>query len=254
MALVSKQGQPVYAGPTPAQAPNANPNAVATNTSLYYDDPSTGTNISKSMPFGGVGRDYATAREGQAEGVLRGATTQDEGDFANRDALRQAMSKQIAQYGGLDDQRSATFGANQQRALSNNIAQARRQMGGTGLGGSLQAGRGLGDILAASQRANNEGRNQMQLQKGQELGQLAGVNQANLQQSLAERGFTLQQAKSLSDLLQQQSAQELGSVIQTRSQPGPSDFEKYLGYGLQVAGTGAQVVGGLAGTAGKAAA
>lgn len=206
--------------------------------------PQMSTNYLNDVAYGGQGKNFTVYRQAQALDTLRGGVTDAEaGDYANREALRNAVGQQIAQYGGQADTRERNFMANQERGLSNNVAQLRRQMGGSGLSRSSQSARGLGDVLAASQRATGEGLNQLQLQKGQELGQLANVNQSNLAQSLAERGFTLQQAQSLADLLQQQALVEQNSILGTATQPGPSGFEKALGYGLS--GLGALASGGI---------
>lgn len=244
MALINKknQGMPVQAAGLPAVNPNDS--KAALGGAMQYSDPSFGTGISTFMPHGGRGEEFRVARMGQAEGVLKSGLTTDEGDFANREALRKALGEQIAQYGGLADQREQNFMGNQERGLSRNVAQLRRQMGGTGLQGSSQGNRSMGELLAASQREMGQGLNQMQLQKGQELNQLGQGNQMNLMQSLAERGFTLQQAKSLSDLLMQQSGAEAQNILGTRTQAGPSDFEKTLGYMIQGANAVGEIIPG----------
>lgn len=206
--------------------------------------PQGSTDYLNDIAEGGQGKNFTILRGAQALDTLRGGVTDAEaGDYNNREALRQALGQQIAQYGGQSDARERNYLNTQERQLSNNVAQLRRQMGGAGVNRSSQANRSLGSVLGDSQRATAQGLNQLQLQKGQELGQLAGVNQANLQQSLMERGYTLQQAQSLAQLLQQQSMQEQNSILGSATQPGPSSLEKGLGYLFQ--GFGAAAGGGL---------
>lgn len=235
-------------GPVSMTAPQASPyqkQSVQSNGTAEMARPQFSTNYLADVAYGGQGKDFTAYRQAQALDTLRsGVTDAEAGDYSNREALRSALAQQMADYGGLNDTRQRNFMNAQERGLANNVAQLRRQMGGTGLSRSLQANRAFGDVLANAQRASAEGLNQFQLQKGQELGQFAQINQSNLSQALAERGFSLEQAKTLADLLQRQALAEQESILQTRTQPGPSDFEKGLGYALQAGGVAAQAFGG----------
>lgn len=252
MALVRKQGGPVYGrqfGTTqPGGMPRPqepNPYQQATEAQKAWAQ-SHGETLATSDPGGGQGKDFTAGRQAQAARVMQaGLTGSEAGDYANREALRQALAAQISQYGGASDAREQNFLGNQERQLSRNVAQLRRQMGGTGLQGSSQANRSLGELLAASQRETGQGLNQLQLQKGQELAQLGATQGGLLQQALAERGYTLQQAQALATLLQNQAALEQGSIMGTMQPVGPSTLERGLGYGLGLLGTAAGAAGGL---------
>lgn len=232
-------GAPRFAAPASA-APQPYQGQTRQNPGMGAGEiarPEFSTNHLANVAYGGQGKNFTVYRGAQALDALRsGATDAEAGDYQNREALRQALGQQIGQYGGAADQREQNFLANQERGLSRNVAQLRRQMGGTGLQGSSQGNRSLGEVLAGAQRETGQGLNQLQLQKGQELSQLAGANQANLAQTLAERGFTLDQAKSLSELLQQQAMMEQNSILGSATQAGPSQLERGIGYATQLGG------------------
>lgn len=265
MALVQKNfgaaqsaDKPVYAAkfrmPPEKEAQTAvDPYKNSSSGAGQAADPTRGSYGSLFSPGSGQGKDFTIGRQYQAVEGLRGSLTDaEEGDYANRSALRNALSGQISQYGGAADAREQNFMGNQERGLARNLAQMRRQMGGTGLAGSSQQNRSLGDILAGSQRETGQGLNQLQLQKGQELNQLAAGNQANLAQGLMERGFNLEQASTLANLLQRQAEVEQGSILGTR-QPidqGPSDFDRGLGYMLQMYGISASSANSMGGGGG----
>jgi hypothetical protein len=235
MALISKATDKVNAGQIP---PKVNPNAMASRALAVSRANNPG--LGYSAAGGGQGKDFTIARQGQAAGVLEGALTDvEEGDYQNRESLRGLLAQEIGSFQGNNDARKESFMADQERGLSRALQQARRQAGGAGLGGSLQQGRGMGDILAASRREQNKGLLDLQGQRSAEIGRLAQTQGSVLQQSLLERGFTLEQAKTFADLLQRQAELEQGSILGTQKAQGPSDFERGLGYALQGAAVAA---------------
>lgn len=239
MALISKATDQVNAGQIP---PKVNPNAMASRALAVSRANNPG--LGYSAAGGGQGKDFTIARQGQAAGVLEGALTDvEEGDYQNRESLRGLLAQEIGSFQGNNDARKESFMADQERGLSRALQQARRQANRAGLGGSLQQGRGMGDILAASRREQNKGLLDLQGQRSAEIGRLAQTQGSVLQQSLLERGFTLEQAKTFADLLQRQAELEQGSILGTQKAQGPSDFERTLGYALQggaiAAGAGA---------------
>lgn len=215
----------------------------------YHDQ--GGVHLAGGIVGGGGGRDFIVARRAQAADALGQGITDEEGDVVLRDKLRNILSGELDSYGAAAEGRDRRIADAGERGLARNVAQMQRQAGGTGVG-SLQRGRGLGEILAGAQREQGAALNQSQLQRGQELAGLAGVGQNVLGQSLAERAYTLNQANTLAQLLQQQADAEQGSFLATRDQGGPSDFEKFLGYGLQAGGiaAGAGAFGGGGGGSG----
>lgn len=227
------------AGPAPTIAPAQN-----VQTGLDHNRVNEGVNNSANAyvatPGGGSGRDFTTARQYQALNAAMGGTSGGEGDTAMRDRLRQAIGAQLDAQPGAQDTARGQLTAGLDRGLNNSVSTLRRQLGGSGMMGSQQAGSAFGNIVGQEQDARAKGLSDLNQQGLQNLS-LLNQNEGNLvQQSLAERGYNLNQGMSLANLLQQQAGLEQGSIIATR-QPideGPSDFEKGIGYGLQAYGIG----------------
>ena len=172
-----------------------------------------------------------------------------------------AIGQRLAGFGAGETSRRAVFEAEQQRGLEQSLTQARRQLGGTGVAGSSQAGRAIGGIIGQAQESRSRGLLDLRSQGIQELGALQGLQRGGLQdllsisagqrglagQDIAERQFESTQALSLAQLLQQQAESELGRQGGLRNVgqgglPQPSDFATGLGGLAGIAGT----VGGFA--------
>lgn len=200
-------------------------------------------NYTPNLPGGGQGKPFVQERQGQAVATLGSGITNTEGDAAIRDALRAKIQAQIGDFN--PGAQNAAANAQYDRGLNNSLATLRRQMGGMGTSGSLQAGRAAGDAVAQSNQARAQGLASLQGTQAQTLQGLGAAESQPLQQSLLERGFTLQQAQDLSNLLMQQSQQEQNSIIGTATQPGPSNLAKGLGYAFSGIGSLGSLGSGL---------
>lgn len=180
----------------------------------------------------GEGKPFTVESQIRAREALGKGMTDSEGDYGLRNAIRQRAQGMLAE--------PAT--GEQERGLSRALAVARRQQGGVGTYGSSQSNRGMGDVVSSYAQG-------VQAAEPARLAQLSGIAGGTLAQSLQERGYSLQQANTLAQLLQRQGEVEQGSILGTQQQLGPSDFERALGYALQAGQIAA--VAGSSGSGGK---
>lgn len=253
MAAYNLPGAPVYNNPfmnpyaptAPVNAPGAldQTGQAVQGAAAYQGGPNYLGDM--SMVGGGKGKDFTAYRQAQALDTLGKGVSSGEGDQGVRAALRNQIMQQISNLQNNQNTANGQFASQMDRGLNNSLAMARRQMAGTGLSGSQQAGANLGSIVGNAQAARSQGLLNLQNQGIAQLQGLTGTEQGVLGQSLAERGYNLNQANTLAQLLQQQAGLEQGSILGTMQQAGPSDFEKGLGYLFSGAGAAGGLMSGL---------
>lgn len=246
MAVVTNVNKPIYALPQPevsaAGTPPVRKPGPYTNPQGYSTtDLNTGAantrELSHINPYEISDSRDVLSLQNRGQRVLGSGISGGEGDIDVRDALRNQLMNQVGGYGANVQSNRDQFNSSIDRGLNNSLATARRQLAGTGQINSLQGGRALGDIIGNSQRARSQGLLDLQNQEGQRLSTLANAGGALTQQSLQERGYTLQQAKTLADYIQKNAQMQQDSLLGTRTQNGPSDLETGLGYGMQALGS-----------------
>ena len=204
---------------------------------VQYGAVAPSANYLKELPYGGLGQNFTAEQQAAAQDVLSRSMTGGEGDQGIRNQLRNQLQKQMGNFQNNQSTQGGAYNAQMQNQLNNALATARRQMGGTGLSGSQQAGANLGNIVGASQAAQSQGLINLQNQGIQQLGMM-GQNEGNiLGQSLQERGYNLKQGQDLANLLEQNAQMQQQSFLGTQKTPGPSDFQTGLGDVLAGAGT-----------------
>lgn len=184
----------------------------------------------------GAGQQFAASQQGNAIASVEAGMQNTEGDVTQRNALRSQMMNQLgnmntnAQMGNVN----AQYG----NQLNNSLAMARRQMGGSGLSGSQQAGANLGSIVAQSNTAQAGAQGALQQQQAQTLQGLTGVQTGVTQQELAQQGQQFGQADTLANL-QQEQANSIYGYNSSMNSPAPQPFGLQQGLGDLFAGAGA---------------
>lgn len=165
-----------------------------------------------------------------------------EEDVTARNQLRNLAMQRLQGIGG--GAQKEQFLTDQQRAQASALAQARRQFAGTGLAGSLQAGRTLGDILNQQQAQTQRGLLNLQNQELGQIGQLAGIQQGIFGQGFAEQQLQGAQASRLVDLLNRQAEVESGVQAQRYAQKKAEDAALMRSLGALVGGGAALYASG----------
>jgi len=203
-----------------------------------------------ASPGEGTGEVFRDARFGQAINTVGGAVSApspESGQF--QDLINQALISQAGQTGA--GARRDLFEQDFESGLNTALATARRQLGGTGLAGSLQGQGQFGDIVGSALQARSQGLGQLGLQNIQQLGALSQVGGQNLRSELLRKGFTFDQALNIAQLLQQQGIVAQQGIAQGNQQAiqagAGGSFLEQLGGGLF--SLGGSVLGG-AGAAG----
>lgn len=205
-------------------------------------------------PGEGTGEVFRDARFGQAVSTLQNAATApsaESGQF--QDLINQALISQAGQSGA--GARRDLFEQDFESGLNTALATARRQLGGTGLAGSLQGQGQFGDIVGSALQARSRGLGELGLQNTQQLGALSQIGGQNLQSELLRKGFTFDQALNIAQLLQQQGLSAQQGITQSNAQAiqanAGGSFLEQLGGGLFSLGGSALGGAGAAGGFGK---
>lgn len=206
-------------------------------------------NAAVNNPYAGLGPTGANSdimqgydRQNALTVAAGGVATNDEGNAQNRLALGNLINTQAGNFANQQATNQGQFQAQMGQNLNNAMATARRQMGGTGLSGSQQAGANLGNIVGANQQATAQGIANLNNQGYQQLGQMAGTQGSLEAQMLGQQGQTFGQADTLANLLQQDSSLALQEQLGTMQAPSPSSFQQILGDVLGGAQVGSQFV------------
>lgn len=188
----------------------------------------------QSLPGAGNGAQFSHERMANAADILaRSQTDNEAGGYEIRQQLRDQLGQAANNFAPAGMSARDQMFADNERSLSRNLSQARASMGGRGIGG-LQQGRNLGSMLGEAQRANTAGAQQFDMNRGQQLKQLSDASGGLLQQELQQRGYGLNQAKTLSDLLQKQAFAEQEAMNGSKgAEGGPSGLETGIGYAMQ---------------------
>jgi len=185
----------------------------------------------------------STSRALARQAIGSGMTAEDPGQAMLRGDLRAEIARRLAGLRGQTTEGQAALENVSSRGLDASLASLRRQLGGTGLSGSLQTGRVAGGLAAENQRNLS---NQIQALRQQELQNAIGLVGAGGdigQQSLQERQNRFAQANVLAQLLNRQAESEIQRDLGFAGVPSsPSDLEAGLA-GLLSAGA---TVGGAA--------
>lgn len=147
-------------------------------------------------------------REAARISLQQSMSGQNPEDAAANDAIRAAFGERLQGLQGGMAQRKGQLESDLAQGFKNQVAELRRQAGGTGTMGSSTMGTQIGDL--ASQYQNNRAKAILDLeQQGlAELGQVQEGLGRSYGQDLQERGFQLNQGNQLSQLLMQQIAQD----------------------------------------------
>lgn len=206
-----------------------------------------GTGFNEEVGYG-AGQVFAQERENQAVNAQNVGLSNNEGDVAQRDAARKAVMGQYANFN--PNAQGANLNSQYDQGLNNSLAIARRQMGGTGNAGSQQANAGIGGIVASSNAGRLNAQADLQGKQAQTLGALGQTEGQTLQQSLQERGYNLQQATTLANLLEEQAKTQYNwlngiEAAKAGAAANPSGLDKAIGYGLGAVGAAGSLAGGL---------
>lgn len=170
-------------------------------------------------------------------------------DSEFRNMIRQAAQERL---GGISSgAQKEQFLTDQARAQSDAIAQARRQLAGTGLSGSLQAGRTFGDIITEGQRQTQRGLLGLQNQELGQLGQVGGIQDALARQGLAEQQLIGNQGLALAELTERQRQFNEAQRQQQQQGSDSGDTAGLLGFGLGMGGGGGIMTGALGSVLGR---
>lgn len=199
------------------------------------------------------GSGFFNASRGLArEELQKGITDESQQSQALRGAAGSAILSRMADLQDNAAVRRNLTNAQLDRALNRNLASARRQFAGTGLAGTSQGGRSLGELLRGAQQANVDAEIALQDQSLRELLGLTEAGGAAQQQELLARQQQFAQQQALADLLNNQANTEIQRDMNlASSQPGGPSLLETLGVSAGGIGLGA-LTGGLgAGAAGS---
>jgi len=174
---------------------------------------------------------FITANRGRAQEAMREGMT-NESELAQ--ALRGGAGQSILDRLGMTADNAAVrrnlTNAQLDRALNRNLASARRQFAGTGLAGTSQGGRSVGELLGQAQQANVDAEMQLQDQSLKELLGLTDAAGSIQQQEVGSRNQKFLQQAQLANLLNSQAASEINrqSGLASNQPGGPSLLEAFL--------------------------
>ncbi len=127
-------------------------------------------------------------------------------DAAANDAIRSAFGERLQALNGQQATRKGQVESELAQGFKNQVAELRRQAGGTGTMGSSTMGTQVGDIASQYQDARAKALSDLESQGLDELGKIQSGLGGAYGQNLTERQFQLGQGQDLSNLLMQQVA------------------------------------------------
>lgn len=260
---------------------NRNQNQVLTTVKQPTQQPfSPGSNFQQTKPYvppsaattqGPVGFNYSNvhdrtlgpgvihsdmgfinaARGLSREELQKGISSESDLSQALRGASGQGILDMLGGLQGNAAIRRNLTNASLDRALNRNLASARRQFAGTGLAGTSQGGRSVGELLGRAQQANIDSELAQQDQYMRDLLGLTQGSGAVQGQELESRKMKFLQQQALSDLLNSQANAEIqrqGGLAS--AQPGGPSLLESLGLSLGSQALGAGIgafTGGIGG-------
>jgi len=183
-------------------------------------------------------------REAARENLQKAMSTANPEDVAAQDAIRSAFGERLQGLQGNMAQQKGQLESDLSKGFQNQVAEVRRQAGGTGTIGSSTYGSQIGDVGSQYQNMRAKALQDLQNQGLQELQGIQGGLQGVYGQDLQERGFQGMQANQYSQLLMDQITADqtrASGLADLRQKDKASERKFYSDLFGDVAGVGGQI-------------